>query len=86
MAQSESSNFNLEQAIQELEAVVERMEQGDLPLEESLQQFQRGVELTRACQKALKQAEQRVQILMDQNGDQELAPFADADRDDSGNA
>ena len=47
----------------ELEAIVERLEQGDLPLEESLRQFERGVELTRSCQAALKQAEQKVQVL-----------------------
>ena len=44
----------------ELEAIVERLEHGDLPLEESLKQFERGVELTRTCQAALKQAEQKV--------------------------
>ncbi len=48
----------------ELEALVERLEQGDLPLEESLKQFERGVALTRACQTALKAAEQKVEILM----------------------
>lgn len=47
----------------ELEAIVERLEQGDLSLEDSLQQFERGVVLTRSCQAALKQAEQRVKVL-----------------------
>lgn len=47
----------------ELEAIVERLEHGDLPLEDSLKQFERGVELTRSCQAALKQAERKVQIL-----------------------
>ena len=41
----------------------ERLEQGDLPLEEALKQFERGVALTRACQSALKAAEQKVEIL-----------------------
>ena len=44
----------------ELEALVERLERGDLPLEESLKQFERGVVLARACQTALKAAEQKV--------------------------
>ncbi len=47
----------------ELEAIVERLEKGDLSLEESLAQFERGVGLTRSCQAALKQAEQRVKVL-----------------------
>jgi exodeoxyribonuclease VII small subunit len=47
----------------ELEQIVEKLEQGDLPLDESLKQFERGVELTRTCQAALRQAEQKVEIL-----------------------
>lgn len=50
--------------MRELEALVERLEQGDLPLEEALKQFERGVALTRACQTALKAAEQKVEILL----------------------
>lgn len=50
--------------MRELEALVERLEQGDLPLEEALKQFERGVALTRACQAALKAAEQKVEILL----------------------
>ncbi|HJS22088.1 MAG TPA: exodeoxyribonuclease VII small subunit [Steroidobacteraceae bacterium] len=53
-----------EQSMRELEAVVERLERGDLPLEEALQQFERGVALTKACQAALKAAEQKVEILL----------------------
>ena len=47
----------------ELETIVQRLEQGDLSLEDSLKQFERGVSLTRSCQAALKQAEQKVQVL-----------------------
>jgi exodeoxyribonuclease VII small subunit len=54
---------DFEAAMAELEAIVERLEHGDLTLEESLKQFERGVELTRSCQAALKQAEQKVQVL-----------------------
>ncbi len=68
-----------EEALAELEALVERMEAGDLPLEESLQQFERGVELTRLCQTALSQAEQKVQIILDKNGETTLAPFTSDD-------
>ena len=55
--------INFEAALEELEQLVERMETGDLSLEESLKAFERGVALTRDCQKALKDAELRVQAL-----------------------
>jgi exodeoxyribonuclease VII small subunit len=53
-----------EQSMRELEALVERLERGDLPLEEALKQFERGVALTKSCQAALKAAEQKVEILL----------------------
>lgn len=56
--------LNFEAALHELESIVERMEKGDLSIEESLQQFERGVGLTRTCQQALQAAEQKVQILL----------------------
>lgn len=52
-----------EESIQELESLVEQMEHGQLSLDETLQHFERGVKLTGLCQKALEQAEQRVQTL-----------------------
>jgi exodeoxyribonuclease VII small subunit len=55
--------LNFEAALDELEQLVERMEAGDLTLEQSLAAFERGVALTRDCQKALKEAELRVQAL-----------------------
>jgi len=54
---------DFEAALSELEQIVQRLEQGELSLEESLRQFERGVELTRGCQKALRQAEQKIRIL-----------------------
>jgi len=68
---------DFETALTELEALVERMEQGDLSLDESLKQFERGVQLTRSCQQALKDAEQKVQILLEKDGDITLEPFED---------
>jgi exodeoxyribonuclease VII small subunit len=70
---------DLEKALKELEALVEKMEQGDLPLEESLQHFERGIQLTRQCQKALLAAEQKVQILLDKGDSTEVKPFSDED-------
>ena len=66
-----------EDSLAELEQVVELLEQGDISLEESLKSFERGVKLTRTCQKALQEAEQKVQILLDKNEQQTLEPFPD---------
>ncbi len=59
--QDESPAF--EEALEELEVLVERMEDGDPSLEESLKLFERGMDLTRRCQKALDDAEQRIRVL-----------------------
>ena len=69
---------DFERSLAELEAIVEKLEHGDLSLDESLQQFERGVQLTRVCQSALKQAEQKVEILLRKSGAPEQfegAPF-----------
>ena len=66
-----------EESLAELEQLVERMDQGNLALEESLKLFERGVQLTRTCQKALKDAEQKVHILLEENGEPTLHPFTD---------
>ena len=66
-----------EESLAELEQLVERMEQGNLALEDSLKLFERGVQLTRSCQKALKEAEQKVQILLEENGEPTLQAFTD---------
>lgn len=66
-----------EDSLAELEQLVSQLEQGEISLEDSLKSFERGVTLTRICQKALQEAEQKVQILIDQNGTQTLEPFTD---------
>ena len=63
--------FDFEMALEELEALVSSMEDGELSLEESLQAFEKGIKLTRECQTALKNAEQKVQVLLNENGDTE---------------
>ncbi len=65
----------LERALAELEQLVETLERGDLPLEEALRRFERGVELTRHCQSALKSAQQRVEMLLRRDGEAEPVPF-----------
>ncbi len=63
MTRPKPATPDFEAALAELEQIVERLEQGELSLEESLRQFERGVELTRSCQKALRDAEQKISIL-----------------------
>lgn len=64
-----------EAALEELEGLVERMEEGELSLEESLKTYERGIELSRACQKSLDAAEQRIRILSEKDGEAEPRSF-----------
>jgi exodeoxyribonuclease VII small subunit len=59
---------DFERSLSELENLVERLERGDLPLEEALKTFERGVELTRHCQTSLRAAQQKVEILLKRSG------------------
>jgi exodeoxyribonuclease VII small subunit len=74
---------SFENDLQALEALVEKLERGDLPLEDSLQQFERGIALARRCQQALKTAEQKVRILLEKNVDAEPGNFDTAGPDDN---
>ncbi|EAT12317.1 exodeoxyribonuclease VII small subunit [Bermanella marisrubri] len=60
---------NFEKSLKQLEELVDKLENSEYSLEESLKAFETGVKLTRECQKALSDAEQKVQILMEQNGE-----------------
>ena len=75
MPKPKKHSLTFEQALAELEALVATMEQGELSLEESLKSFERGVELTRTCQQALQEAEQKIEILSQKSPDAELEPF-----------
>ena len=77
----EPPKLDFETAMRDLEELVERLEQGDLPLEESLAAFERGVMLTRSCQTALKEAEQKVEILLKKAGGPAIEAFK-ADEND----
>ncbi len=74
-------SFNFEKSLAELETLVETMENGEISLEDSLKHFERGISLTRACQKALEEAEQKVKILMEKDGQASLAPFDQSEED-----
>ncbi|WP_287029866.1 exodeoxyribonuclease VII small subunit [Pseudomonas sp. UBA6310] len=67
--------LDFEQSIADLQNLVERLESGELSLEDSLGAFEQGIRLTRDCQAALSQAEQKVQILLERDGETEEAPF-----------
>jgi exodeoxyribonuclease VII small subunit len=66
---------NLEKALADLEELVEELESGDLPLEKAMKKFEEGIKLTRSCQAALKDAEQKVQILLKSAGGESLEDF-----------
>ena len=74
MAKKQNAS-DFEGALKELESLVEKMEAGNISLEDSLKYFERGIALTRTCQQALAEAEQKVSILLEKNGSEELQPF-----------
>ncbi|NOY16872.1 MAG: exodeoxyribonuclease VII small subunit [Gammaproteobacteria bacterium] len=82
MPVKKSSTLDFETAMKELEQIVESMENDQLTLDESLQKFERGVELSRTCQENLKKAEQKVEQLVKKHGKLIIEPF----NDDQGNA
>lgn len=81
MARKKSSN-QFEDSINKLESIVKKMESGDLTLEESIQQFEEGIALSQSCQKTLDEAEQKIKILMQKNGNDELVDFDDDQEQD----
>jgi exodeoxyribonuclease VII small subunit len=76
--------INLENSLANLESIVEELESGDLPLEKAMKKFEEGIKLTRGCQAALREAEQKVEILLKSSrGEDALEQFtADDEQDD----
>ena len=72
---SSAKKFNLEKSLADLEELVEELESGDLPLEKAMKKFEEGIKLTRGCQTALKEAEQKVEILLRTAGSEDLDDF-----------
>lgn len=66
---------DFENALQQLERLVEEMESGELTLEQSMQRFEQGIKLTRTCQKTLAGAEQKIRMLIQENGGEALQEF-----------
>ncbi|MCH2055673.1 MAG: exodeoxyribonuclease VII small subunit [Thalassotalea sp.] len=75
MAKKKIENLSFEEALTELDTLVQQLEQGDLSLEDSMSTFERGLKLSQLSQQKLKDAEQKIQILMTQNGQQGLTDF-----------
>jgi exodeoxyribonuclease VII small subunit len=85
MPAKKSTDPDFETAMKELEQIVESMENDPLTLDESLKQFERGVELSRICQTNLKEAEQKVEQLVKKHGEMVIEPF-NADQNDDQDA
>ena len=72
----ETNSKNFESSLEELERIVRDLERGDLPLEKSLELFEQGVKLSRACQERLSEAERRIEVLTrDNHGRPMIRPF-----------
>ena len=72
--------LNLEKSLAELESLIDELEGGDLPLEKAMKKFEEGIKLTRNCQAALKDAEQRVEILLKSAGGEDVLEEFDVDQ------
>ena len=77
-----SKVINFEKSLQELEDIVNRMEKGELSLEESLKCFERGIKLSRECQQALREAEQKITVLSKENDEWVERNFDDEKKPD----
>jgi exodeoxyribonuclease VII small subunit len=75
MAKKKLDNLSFEESLASLEAIVEQLEHGDLPLEQSMELFEQGLKLSQVSQQKLQQAEQKLQILLTEQGQQVLADF-----------
>jgi exodeoxyribonuclease VII small subunit len=64
MTKKELSLGKLEKTLEDLEQLVEKLEEGEMPLNQALKEFERGIKLTRQCQAALRDAEQKIEILL----------------------
>ncbi|MGB0732210.1 MAG: exodeoxyribonuclease VII small subunit [Pontibacterium sp.] len=73
---SNTSHNDFESSLSELENIVTQMEQGNLSLDEALSAFETGIKLTRHCQTILDQAEQKIQVLTEKNGEINSTPFS----------
>ncbi|AEB29355.1 exodeoxyribonuclease VII small subunit [Carnobacterium sp. 17-4] len=78
---STAKKLKFEEAMQQLEEIVTNLERGDVPLEEALDQFQKGVSLSKFCKETLQNAEQTLTKIVDENGKEKL--FEDENESES---
>ena len=81
MAEDKDRLKDFEKSLQQLEKIVGQMESGDLGLEESLAQFEKGIKLAKSCQDTLANAELKVEQLIEKNGLQQTVPLEGLDED-----
>jgi exodeoxyribonuclease VII small subunit len=75
-------SFTIADTLSQIETLTARLEDNDISLEQALQDFERGVQLIRQAQQALQEAEQKVKLLVERNGEPVTAPFDDAGEED----
>ena len=85
MTKKPSKQPSLEESLGEITGLIEKMEHGELTLEQSLQDFERGITLIKHCQKVLSAAEQKVQVLIQQNQQEVLLPYGEENSDEDEN-
>lgn len=76
-----AKKINLEKSISDLERLVDELESGDLPLEKAIKKFEEGIKLSRKCQTALKEAEQKIEILLGDNSSEKVTSFINDDEE-----
>lgn len=75
MTRKKIENLSFEEAVNELEQIVEKLEQGDLPLEDSMKHFERGLQLSKVSQLKLNEAEQKIKMLINDQGQESLVDY-----------
>jgi len=76
-----AKKINLEKSISDLEKLVNELESGDLSLEKAIKKFEEGIKLSRKCQTALKEAEQKIEILLGDDTSEKVTSFTKDDKD-----
>lgn len=76
MTKKPTKSLAFEETLKELETIISKLEVGSLPLDKALNEFEKGIKLTKQGQNQLQKAEQRIQILLAENGDSALTDFS----------
>lgn len=72
-------HINFEDSVEDLESIVKKLEDGDLTLDQSLEEFQKGIEAYKSCNEMLNKVEGKVKLIVEQNSDIEIFDFKDQD-------